>query len=235
MRFADPAWLRQLSIGGIVLMVAKILFFLWTLTRLLLVLRWRMRFSIDVIACAVQAANVTGWWIISTPDPSGLGEAEYGRSRRLARFASIVGLATTLLWQVEHTLLLPPDLDHILVLAILSMTIVPVVGDAARYNFLAGLARRVPNDALARRGRMLRIASPTIAGLYLALSCLYWGMAIAGTNMPTGRITYGCSEFLLLVAEMILTLVTFSFIQELRDKIVSQGRVAARFWAAHES
>jgi uncharacterized membrane protein YozB (DUF420 family) len=227
--------LRQLSTGAAILMAEKIFYFAWTIIRLLLILRWHIRFRIDVMACVIQAIGALGWWIISTPDPAGLGEADYGRSRRVARGASIMVMAIVFLWQIEKSAFFPPDIDHMYILALLVLGITPIIAQIARYGLLAGLARRVPNDALARKARMLRLAATALAIGSLISSSMYWGAVVTGRPMPLSTGIYALISFLILVSEMILTIVSLSLVGDLKSRIDSQARVAVRIWSANEA
>ena len=143
-------------------------------------------------------------------------------------------LIATLARQIRVSLHLPPDIDDPFILLIQLLTIVVVIGDAAAYGYLRGLARRVPNDAIARRAGQLRIAAPILAGLSLLWSTVYFLAMIADRRGAIPPVVYGCSSLLLIAAELVLTAFSFSLLQELRNKIESQARVAQRFWAAHE-
>jgi hypothetical protein len=234
LRFSHPSWLRQLSTGAAILMAEKIFYFGWTLIRLFLILRWHMRFRIDVMTCIIQAIAAFGWWIIATPDPAGLGETAYGRSRRVARGSSIILMVNAFLWQIEKASLFPPDIDHMFVLTLLVLGITAIVAQIARYSLLAGIAQRVPNDSLTRKAKKLRLAATALATASLASSSIYWGAAIAGRPVPLAPGVYALISFFILVFEMILTVVSLSLVGDLKSRIDSQARVAVRFWSANE-
>jgi predicted Zn-ribbon and HTH transcriptional regulator len=233
-RFADPLWLGRLSTGAAVLMAQKILFIGWTILRLGMMLKWRMRFNIDVPQFLLQAASLVGWWIMSTPDPSGLGESDYGRQRRFTRVASIAAIIVTILSQFRAAVHFPPDGDHALGLISQAIFTVLIAGEVARYTFIAGLALRVPNDALARRARAIRVAAPIIAGVHFVLTTAILIASMRGNRIPGSPLVFGCFGIILLVAEIILSAVLFNLFRELWEKIQQQQRVASRFWAAHE-
>jgi len=236
MRFADPLWLKRLSGGASVLMVQKILFLVWTIARVFLIIRTRARFNIDIMTCLIQSASLIGWWLMSTPDPAGLGEKDYGRARRMTRLASVVLLFVTIVWQVRSSVALPPDIDPMVVIGLLLIEIISIVGERARYQFIAGLSLRVPSNPLARRARTLAIIAP-------ALAAFSWLLSVASmiAQLRTGRrvfgppIFYGCSLLLLLGSELVLAVVVFALLRELRDKIESQARVARRIWESAQS
>jgi hypothetical protein len=230
LRYADPAWLRWLCVGTAMLIAEKLLFIAWMAGRVILSVRWRTRFSIDIVTALLSFASLTGWWILSTPDPSGLGEETYGSARRMTRFASIVATAEMILRSVQQTLHLAPELDRILVLLIYAVAIIPIVGEVARWGYIAAIALRIPKDSLVETARWLRGASPVVASFAWLLSLVAWITTQSSNRSRSTLILFGCSGLLLLGAEGVLALIEFEFLRKLREKIKWQAKVASRNW-----
>jgi ribosomal protein L37E len=91
--YGDPAYVRRIALGAYLLLGAPVA---WMTMFLLGAFGFGARFAAYTLA-AVAA------WLVTTPDPSGIGEAEYGNTRRVARALIPLGLLATPLSLVYHT------------------------------------------------------------------------------------------------------------------------------------
>src|SRR5687767_9833717 len=99
LRFSDPGWVMTLHRGVVLILVGIAVAILGV-----------------VVAAAVSAASpgigrvlatviqlgsavlmVVGSWMLTEPDPSGLGEDRYGASRKIIRITLLIGVANQLL------------------------------------------------------------------------------------------------------------------------------------------
>jgi hypothetical protein len=101
--YSDPAWLHKLCAG--------INFILIT------ILIGIAGIILDVIASAISHSTVPsilvafacgvlffiGCWFLTAPDPSGLGEDQYGTSRRIVRIALLIGVVDNVISLAPQT------------------------------------------------------------------------------------------------------------------------------------
>lgn len=154
LRFADPAWLDRLARGaglafwgallgvGVAILVGAIAFVLGPLIA-------------QLIGLAGGVVYLFGVWLLSEPDPSGLGEDRYGTARKVIRVGLVAGVVHALLEVSTAVQALAPVMRMSLTAAGLAAALVQVVGDFALLHYLRRLAMRLPDLALAGRARVL--------------------------------------------------------------------------------
>ncbi|MFN0137671.1 MAG: hypothetical protein ACKVS9_16320 [Phycisphaerae bacterium] len=198
LRFADVAWLRQLILGlrfifaGIVAAVVLNYACVQILTR-----------GANGLANLIDAAGALvllgGAWIVTMPDPSGLGEAQYGRVRKFIRGTLLLNAIAVVADTFTSTAVsLPARLSHLNdVLQFVSLLFL-LVGCAALFRYLASLAMRAPDPSLARNLR--RVSWMLVALITLPIVILLIGLATAfsqlggGATVAAGGVTYTTSQ-----------------------------------------
>ena len=97
LRFADPAWLRTVAGGCRLAVWATAVAAVAILGGIVLN---AVRPALYALGAAAAVTRAFAAWRLTTPDPSGLGESDYGIARRMARvlllvagFASVLPLA----------------------------------------------------------------------------------------------------------------------------------------------
>src|SRR5262249_28617729 len=120
LRYCDPAWVDTLRVGTVTILsgISVIVFgviaqgFL-TAIQPMLNRVGRGAAGDGVVRLVVVTLGylilVAGAWLLTTPDPSGLGEDRYGRSRRLIRITLAIGVAYHILTLGISQQSLPPD------------------------------------------------------------------------------------------------------------------------------
>jgi hypothetical protein len=186
LRFSDPAWLRRLQ-GGVRLILASVAVTLFAVVLGFLavtVLRSTiidLRFANSLIAIAGALLGFWGGWQLTEPDPSGLGEDRYGTSRKIIRVSLAIGIANTALQFIEKLSTVRPEIAMTLSLIGAGSGLIGIVGEFAQLNYLAKLAMRIPDVALAARAGFLKWAF-----------CLSWGfILLVGVVMRVARTMSG--------------------------------------------
>jgi len=136
----------------------------------------------------VGLVAVIGYWKVTVPDPSGLGETGGLNARKLLRFFQIGGYAVNPLYQ---------GLAQLVPVAIWPASAVGgllgVVGAFAGFAYARRLAQRIPNDKLARSCRIVMwgMGGVTILGTAFAITSVFffaraaaWG-PVPVTTAPT--------------------------------------------------
>jgi hypothetical protein len=154
MRYSDPAWVETLR-QGVSLILWSVVIAIFAAVISALTAKGGQSVLGALATLAGGVLQIIGAWMLTTPDPSGLGEDRYGTSRKIIRFTLIVGLMQQLLAIAIQSNALPPDL-HMLVLIISGIAgLIGLVGTFATLKYLASLAMRIPSESLARRATTL--------------------------------------------------------------------------------
>jgi hypothetical protein len=89
LRGADPDWVSRLRLGCELAM--------WGAVSLYIIrIFWRGGFNTELIRLAATAVLAIGTWLLTAPDPSGIGEDRYGQIRMWTRALAIVNFAIVL-------------------------------------------------------------------------------------------------------------------------------------------
>jgi hypothetical protein len=171
-RHSDPQWIARLVRGAnwsfwvVIIVAAYVVFFAWNAFRHMFgpdVTRGFM-FTTDLFAiCAV--------WLLTTPDPSGIGESEYASSRKIARYSSLVPPLQLVLVAILADAHLPPTIFlSVMLLACCARAVGPI-GFIAQMQYLSKLALRIPEMKLAKQARELRYTFGIPNGISVLLSC----------------------------------------------------------------
>jgi hypothetical protein len=172
--FADPRWLANLLRGvrmlviGCGLAVAIVIFLLLFGDRL------PSNSSTGPICCAIGFIIcwcVIGAWLLSKPDPSGLGEREYGVFRKIARCAAVLGAIQGLLdvGAIYWANSAPSFSEHVLTETALAQ-IIGVVGVFAQLQYFQMLSERTIDRVMPPFAKFLKIALTLSWGILYALT-----------------------------------------------------------------
>ena len=174
LRYSDPTWLDTLRRGTN--------FILWAIVVAILsfvasALAGRGGSDLGAVLKAgltlvFFALNLVGTWLVTTPDPSGLGEETYGVARRVIRVTLLLGAADTFLDFVQEIITMPPVVHLSMKLFGMLALIASLVGTFAFMQYLAKLAMRMPDRALSARANFLKWAFLISFGLVFLVAFL---------------------------------------------------------------
>jgi len=235
LRFADPDWVEKVARG------LKII--LW------MILVGLIAGILSVIAGAtvgeeagtilmfvVQLITFYGVWLMTEPDPSGIGEDPNITARKVIRITLVVGLLNSPLQFALGALDLPGAGVILVGLIMLLVGLVGLVGEFAKFIYYERLARRIPEASLAGRARFLKWAFT----ITLAVMVVVGGIAaIVGATTPTGAggagpglALFGCLALPAALAMLVFSVMTLFLLLRLRKAIAEQARIARATWAA---
>jgi hypothetical protein len=211
LRFCEPAWLERLARGARCAFVAILLSF--------------------VIGGLGLIVWIYGAWLITSPDPSGLGEHRYGLARRMARFSLLIYVGGTVL-------LLPLSVTTpSMVVARAAMALAPVlsivilVGHFAMLSYLMRIAARIPDAALARQARVLLYASGiSMAAAMVAIVGLIVGGWIWGQHVLVAALVLILPA---LLAALVLAILYMVLLHRLSQTFGQQAGLAREYWEDH--
>lgn len=237
LRFADPNWLMTLRKGVnlilIGVLVAVIVALAGALGRGVL-----PPLIVQLTSLGGSVFSLLGGWLLTDPDPSGLGEQQYGTVRKLIRITLLVNAAQNLIQIV--TVIAPLDPNLFLTLSILTLvaSLVGVVGQFAQLNYLSKLAARIPDLALSSRAWFLMWAIGISYGLlilmFLGLFIVIRGAAAGGGGfggLSQGPlVAFGCFAAIVLIALIVFAIMYLIMLSRFGRAFEEQAKMARQVW-----
>jgi hypothetical protein len=242
LRFCDPNWVDTLSKGtgtilwGIVVMVIGIV--------LGMVIGFASggRGTVGTVLVTAVAAIIgwimmtIGWWLLTQPDPSGMGEERYGTSRQIIRIALIVGIVNQLLNLLAGVT--PPDSALLTGLGALQLIagIVSVVGFYAQLIYLQKIAMRIPDDRLSGRAYTIRWGITISYGILIVFGAI---MLMSGANAARGGaqpgggfVALGCIMAIAGIGVLVFMIMYLFLLTGLNARLKESAQAARSSWAA---
>jgi hypothetical protein len=187
LRFSDPEWVEKLAVGikymvwGVVIMLA-----LGIAGGCLIGRVGASPVFLQGVMVLGGLIGVYGAWLLTDPDPSRIAEDRYITTRKIVRFALLVGVLSQVIRLAAKALPpMPAALFTLLIIAGVLTELIGVVGEFAKFSYLGMLADRVPAPNLARWARFLRwaLAACTVLGaIYGAVMTLFGTWTGGGTG-----------------------------------------------------
>ncbi len=230
LRFADPQWAATVGRGLTII--------LWMIL-VAIIISFINVFLVRVLGATIPAllgfaASVVsfyGVWLMTEPDPSGIGEDPNLTARKVVRITlvvAIIGAGLGVFLQAGLTGLL----GTIVGLLVFLTTLVGLAGEFAKFIFYEHLAKRIPDKMVAKRARFLRWAWVITMGIGVLAGAL-GGLASAaspGSNAVAG--IFACLVLPVGLAFLVFGIITISMLIRLRRLVVEQARIAEQTWAS---
>lgn len=233
LRFADPEWVEKVARG------LKIILWMILVGLIAGILSAGLGAAIGeeagtVLMFLVQLISFYGVWLMTEPDPSGIGEDPNINARKLIRITLVVGLLNSPLQFALSALDLPTTGVVLLGLIMLLVGLVGLVGEFAKFIYYERLANRIPEASLAGRARFLKWAFTITLGLMVVVGSV---AAIFGATAPAGApgagiVVISCLALPAGLALLVFGVMTLFLLLRLRKAIAEQARVARATWAA---
>jgi hypothetical protein len=175
-----------------------------------------------------------GAWLLTTPDPSGLGEDRYGTSRKLIRITLLVAILEHLLSFTQGSTAFPPAVTAVLGLLGGIGALFRLVGTFATLNYLGKLAARIPNHELMKRAQVLMWGIGIPLGVVIVLSLIVIMMTAGGNRSAVRDMLagIGCIFGLCGLALIVFGIMYLLFLEKLRKQLGINADIARRTWAA---
>jgi hypothetical protein len=231
LRYSDPAWLGTLRRGVNLIIWGVVEFVVGAVITI---------FFGPVIGPAVMVLvmlagtllMLAGWWQLTAPDPSGIGEDRYGTARKVIRVALVVGLVATPLQWLEKVV--PSEVGIVLQVLSFLAGVVGIVGVIAQLQYLRKLALRIPDDKLSGRAHFLTYALAITYGLLIVMSAIF-GLAVraSGGGGPAGPFqALGCFMGIVGLAMIVFGIMYLLLIEKMGKRFKEQAAYARQTWAA---
>ncbi len=231
LQFCDPAWLERLRRGVTVILWGALALVLALVVGRVLAITLRLPIIYPLVTLGASILTLYGTWLVTEPDPSGLGEREYGTLRRLARAALLIGLLGTLA-MTALTIALHPAVILGLVCVNTLGGIGGAIGEYAKFFYLSKLAVRIPDPALSRRAAMLRFG----VGIPMLIDALLVGLAMFVAYILTGT-TPGatglvpCLVLPVRAVTLVFWIISLVLLFQLRSRFRDLHLFASEFWS----
>jgi hypothetical protein len=262
--YSDPAWLAKLRRGvtlilwGILAMIVTVV--LIVVVVMVLGIRTAARgggtvtpaagpggtqavvMGLATLAC--YGLVLIGSWLLTEPDPSGLGEDQYGTSRKLIRITLALGVLNYLISIGMAAATIPPSLFLALQSLNFIFQLAGLVGTFAQLQYLKKLALRIPDDSLAGRAQTIMWGIGVCYGFvlvfgFISLLIVRPGMTPGATPGSTPNMGamgalagLGCLVFIAVIALLVFAVMYLFMLDRFRRAFAEQGRAAEATWAA---
>ena len=242
LRFCDPEWVETLARGARMIVWGVVVIIIGIVLGVLLAMATaRNPDAAIMVAFVVGGAMIVGrimmivgWWLLTQPDPSGLGEDQYGTARKIIRVALVVGVISQILNMVTQNVGLDDAARLGLGIVQILAAIVEIVGFFAQLTYLHKIALRVPDMNLSGRAYFLRLAIPISYGLLILFGILSaMGMARA-RGMSGGAGAMACLAALALLAVIVFAVMYLFLLISLGTRFKEAAQIARTTWAASQ-
>jgi len=242
LRYHDPKWLTTLARGTtFILLSAAVLVLGLAVGITLQIALGGSPVTMALVKALAGMVTFYGAWLITQPDPSGIGEDKYVTERKVIRLALLVALIALVLeifWEAGFKTgawALPLGIAKTVGHA------VAIVSEVVCLTYYAKLAERIPAPELARRARVLRWPVGLSRGLVIASALGILIMSRAGTwigqNSPTpgpGAIALIVTLAVALLAYLVVAFLILKLVYRLGCELRIQARQAHEIRAAAE-
>lgn len=223
LRFSDPAWLQKLG-WGLMLVMVEVGTAVAVVGVSLYIFLGSWRSWIMLVGAVI---GISGAWLLTVPDPSGLGEAQYATTRRFVRVTLGFDLAWRTITLIAGSFNLAVGVFSFLDAAQLVAILVGASGEFAKFLYLRKLINRIPHHWLARQAMFLQWTYP------LGLTML--SLTLAMLRMSTGRT--GMLWFVSMLGWLttfhtLLYIVMIFFFNQTRRVVGRQLGLARQSWAS---
>jgi hypothetical protein len=236
LRFSNPDWVDKVALG------LKIILWMILVSIVVRLATVALRFVAPPIlgqglTFLASLLSFYGVWLMTEPDPSGVGEDPNLTPRKLVRVTLVVGLIGQALQIVSDSVSVPAALEYVSGALLLVAALVALVGEFAKFIYYEKLSLRIPDGAAARRARFLRwayvitLGFALLGGAVAALIRFTTTGTVPGGAPPPALMAIGCLFIPAGIAWLVFGLMTLSLLVNLRRMITEQARLARETWA----
>jgi hypothetical protein len=229
LQFSDPIWLDTLANGARIYIYGVALMILGGMGASAL---FQQRIYYDGTQLLAFGLMTLGWWKLTEPDPSGLGEDRYGTSRKIIRFGLLGGIVKTMVDILAEGGGVLPSVFWIITTVSTALSILWVVSLFAQLNYLRKLSLRIPDPALEKRSRFLTWA---IIITFSAVIILWSLFAFVASAMGISSGNWLLPIFGLALWTVVLAIMYLLLVEKMGKRFRELATVARRTWAASVS
>lgn len=184
----------------------------------------------DIITLAGQGLIIYGTWQLTEPDPSGLGEDQYGTIRKFIRIALLVGIAGTILDIMSNALSLPLPFMQMLAVVQGLAGLVGIIGFCCQLIYLSRLTMRLPDDAMSRRAKSLAWTIGISYGVVFVVGIIA-ALIVSGGTPGGGLAVLGCAGGIFGLAVLIAGIMYLLLLERFAKRMKAEAEMARQTWA----
>lgn len=229
--YSDPVWLKSLHNGARFIIFGVLVFVLAAIANVIFAMNFHTsQASILLLLLTISASLLIlgGWWLLTSPDPSGIGEDKYGTFRKIIRIYLIFTIVATLLQYLQRAV--PEPLRVLISILHVGLQFFGVVGVVCQWQYLRRLARRIPDSKLSGRSNFLSYA----LGITYGIIAVYDSSFIITQTPVSFRPQNIAFVFIIIAGFGIIIFGIFSLltIEKFGKRMKEQAALAHQFWSA---
>ena len=241
LRYSDPQWLRGLSKGA-ALAFTGVFVQIFASAAGAFVASMTAPLIAPIADFAGGLVYLYGAWLLTEPDPSGLGEDKYGRVRQIIRVALLVGVLDSVVDAILATTLPRPEVMVTLQIVSVAVGLIDLVGQFVMFSYLRRLVLRIPDAGLAAMARLLfwgfglSLLVMVLMGGVFAIAGFASGAFRPGAPAPGGGVVgifaaAGCVVGLAVLGVIGFGIVFLVLLFRLKVAFARQAGVAQQIWS----
>jgi hypothetical protein len=203
----DPDWLAELGRGGRLLIVSYILSWVMYGYGMGMVPRTGIQL---IVTAAIFLLRLAGVWMLTLPDPSGLGEIQYGRPRTIARWLVVAEIVAKGLTMMGMKMMVDPNVYELLLLGHAVAQFCGIAATMFLLVYLSRLALRIPNPALQSNARRVAIA----VGIVGAIGVIFSEVILPLATVPMVRFQLRTVSSLVNIGQLICVVILIQTIDK---------------------
>jgi hypothetical protein len=235
LRFADPGWLDTLARGTSFILWGVLVAILVGVGGGILAGALGTRALGTVLGIAGGLVGLYGAWLVTSPDPSGIGEDRYVSDRRFVRLALLAGVLSQVLQLVKYAVDIPQELEVALIGFYVAAALVSLVGEFVKLRYFQKLALRIPELGLASQAKTLRWAMAFSLGAVVLFSGIMALLAVATPGGPRAiggpLMAVGCVVGIAAIAYFVVGVMILVLVYRLGKSFRLQAATARATWA----
>lgn len=231
LRFANPEWVAKVAKG------LKIIFAI-IIANIVIgfingsVMQPTTLYSF-MLVFAVGCIDYYGVWLMTEPDPSGIGEEKNVTARKVVRVSLGIALLALVFQPMSEFF---SGSDSFIVNGLVAFVgivafLASIVGWYAKFVFFAAIARRIPDDVLAKRAIFLRNGIIVCVAILVVFGVI---VALTTSSQQGGGGGFGILFVFILpaaIAFLVFAILTIIFTYRLMKSVESEAESARYNWA----
>jgi hypothetical protein len=174
---------------------------------------------------------LVGSWLLTMPDPSGLGEDRYGTARKVIRVTLLIGVGEQLLSLAQIVFVVSPDVHAALTFVGVLASIAGIVGIMAQLQYLGKLALRLPDPELARQAESIKWGFGVTYAIFVVIGAVTELSGRAGAAARAGTLdVMGCVSAIVGLVMLVYFFRYLRLLERLGKAFRAQAGYARQIW-----
>jgi len=240
LRFSDPQFIQMLRKGISFILWSILISIIMVVVGAVLQLVMRMKGGpvVQLAGLAAYIPAIIGGWLLTSPDPSGVGEDHYGTARKFIRITLAIGV-------IEHVINFGitasgPDSPTVrlgLQTIVFLAAIVGLAGQFAQLYYLSRLAMRIPDPGLSNSAIQIMWGFGISYGIILVLGFIAVLLTVHPTRATTAggaMIGIGCIMGIVGLIVLIYAIMYISMLFKFGKSLEEEAALARQIWSQHQ-